>query len=78
MADFITTAITAIEATLLQLYAKKERSLSQKDRAIVFAQIKDLESSRKSYLAEQARTTGARPLCATVDLQSCASADEGE
>jgi len=79
MADFVTTALASVEATLLVLYAKREKSMSQKDRAIVFADIERLETSRRGLLAEQARTAGTRPRIASIDLQTGpASSSEGE
>lgn len=79
MADFVTTALASIEATLRELYAKREQSLSQKDRAIVFADIERLQASRRGLLAEKARTAGTRPRIASIDLQTGpASSSEGE
>ena len=78
MADFVSTALAAIEANLLNLYTMKYESLSQKDRTMRIARIAELESSRDKLISERDRWSGARPVCATIDLQTPAAVAEEE
>lgn len=68
MADFISDAITTIEANLLQLYGMKYRSMTQQERGMVQADIARLEASRRALLAEQYRANGTRPRIRDINL----------
>jgi DNA-binding transcriptional regulator YiaG len=79
MADFDTTSIASIQTTLAELYLKLTKSMTQKDRAVTYANIKELREALQFHQASQARTLGTRPRVATIDLQTGpASSSEAE
>lgn len=78
VADFISTAIASIEATLLDLYQRRYKSISNKDRMMVNAEIATLMDQRKQLLAEQGRADGTRATLRSIDLATAQGAEESE
>jgi hypothetical protein len=68
--------LAAIEATLLQLYTKLHRTLTQKDRSMVLQDISVLEKSRDYWSKQQSAADGTRPRLATIDLTGFRNEDE--
>ena len=68
MADFIAESIARLEVTLAALQSMKYDNMTQQERSMHRANIMDLEKLRQMYLAQQARTSGTRPVIRDINL----------